>query len=316
MAIYRNLKKSLFILVLIILASYLYAYYSLEDFSDFDKSDASGYFTELTYGEVLYNWYGDRNGEVTVLIHGLTTPSIIWQKTIDSLVESGHRVLTYDLYGRGYSSRPRVTYDATFYNDQLRELLAALQVSEPVNVVGYSLGGGIAVSFASEYPQQVKRLALITPTGLIREPSFFNKIAQVPALGDWFAMTLLPFTASLTDAGGENEAGQSAEVRKHLQQQYRFRGTIRALLSTARNYPHSGLEDAYTIVANKEIPVLLLWGENDRKIPFALSQRVLEKIPYAEFHAIKNIGHSLIYDRAEEVNQYLVGFLQSNPQKK
>ena len=65
---------------------------------------------------------------IVVLIHGGTIPSFVWDKQVKPLTQAGFQVLRYDQFGRGYSDRPSVDYDRAFYQKQLGDLLAALDI--------------------------------------------------------------------------------------------------------------------------------------------------------------------------------------------
>ncbi|KAF2856672.1 alpha/beta-hydrolase [Plenodomus tracheiphilus IPT5] len=124
------------------------------------------------YGTIrVYEW-GPEEGEKILLIHGISTPSIALTDLGHKLVRKGHRVMLFDLFGRGYSSAPSpdsIRYDTSLY---IAQILLVLQSStlhwSPFTILGYSLGGAIAADFTSYFPNLVKGLVLIAPGGLIR----------------------------------------------------------------------------------------------------------------------------------------------------
>ena len=67
------------------------------------------------------------------------------------LLENGYKVLVYDHYGRGYSSRPKVKYTKSLYVDSLNELIESQKIDEKVNLVGYSMGGPIVAGFSEKF---------------------------------------------------------------------------------------------------------------------------------------------------------------------
>jgi len=73
--------------------------------------------------QVRYWLLGPEAGEKIILIHGLSIPSLIWKDVAPTLASRGYRVLLYDLYGRGYSDAPEITYDASLYATQLALLM-------------------------------------------------------------------------------------------------------------------------------------------------------------------------------------------------
>ena len=92
----------------------------------------------LPFGETQYYLDGPVDGPRVVLVHGMTPPAIVYKPLADALVKKGYRVLSYDLYGRGYSDAPDVKYNEALYVSQLSSLLLAVGWSR-VTLVGYSL---------------------------------------------------------------------------------------------------------------------------------------------------------------------------------
>ncbi|THH07929.1 hypothetical protein EW146_g9158 [Bondarzewia mesenterica] len=102
-----------------------------------------------------------------VLIHGLSVPAMIWRDVAPALASRGYRVLLYDLYGRGYSDAPQVTYDASLYATQLALLMQHVKWDKAF-IAGVSMGGGIAAAFNHHFPHLVDgKVALIASAGLI-----------------------------------------------------------------------------------------------------------------------------------------------------
>ena len=88
------------------------------------SGSAVGSFVKLSAGVTHYELRGDTEGDCVVLIHGNAAPYVSWDNTIEDLGAAGFRVLRYDLFGHGYSDRPRLDrYNRHFYNTQLAELL-------------------------------------------------------------------------------------------------------------------------------------------------------------------------------------------------
>jgi len=131
-------------------------------------------------------WIGPVRGPVAVLIHGLSTPSAVWQDVAQGLANAGYRVLAYDLYGRGFSDAPSGKQDAEFFVTQLDEILADQGLAEDLTLVGYSMGGAIATAFAATEPHRMKRVILLAPAGIETNESGFSRFCRTtPVLGDW-----------------------------------------------------------------------------------------------------------------------------------
>lgn len=110
-----------------------------------------------------------------LIVHGITTPCIAVGSIAHDLVEKGFRVMLFDLFGRGYSDSPDLPHDIRLYSTQILLALTSSPLAwtpDGFNLVGYSLGGGIAAEFAVHFPKLVKELVLLAPAGLIRSYHF------------------------------------------------------------------------------------------------------------------------------------------------
>ena len=109
---------------------------------DKERNNAPGNFVTLSRGVVHYRWFGAETGDLVICIHGLTTPSFVFEGLASHYANNGKRVLVYDHYGRGYSDRPKAKQDKVFFINQLNELLNKLEIKEQkFELVGYSMGG-------------------------------------------------------------------------------------------------------------------------------------------------------------------------------
>ncbi|KAK4449287.1 Alpha/Beta hydrolase protein [Podospora aff. communis PSN243] len=130
------------------------------------------------YGSIrVYEW-GPESGEKVLLIHGISTTVQTLSKVAHELVNiHGCRVMFFDLFGRGFSDGVGdLPHDARLYTTQCLLALASSTISwtgtSAFRLIGYSLGGGIAVHFAGTFPHLVSSLVLLAPAGLIRPEAF------------------------------------------------------------------------------------------------------------------------------------------------
>jgi pimeloyl-ACP methyl ester carboxylesterase len=101
-----------------------------------ERSRLPGKFVALSQGVTNYEIMGPASGPAVLLVPGISIPRGVFVRTLAPLAEAGYRVVAFDLYGRGFSDRPRVRYDAALFNRQIDDLLAALRIEGPVNLVG------------------------------------------------------------------------------------------------------------------------------------------------------------------------------------
>src|SRR5438094_6630437 len=107
------------------------------------------------------------DGPLIVLVHGITSSSEIWLGVIRRLADR-YTVVAPDLLGHGRSAKPRGDYSLGAYASGIRDLLEVLGHPR-ATIVGHSLGGGIAMQFAYQYPERCERLVLVSSGGLVRE---------------------------------------------------------------------------------------------------------------------------------------------------
>ncbi len=275
--------------------------------SDAVRHDLGSSFIRLSEGFTRYELTGPAGGRTVVLVHGLSTYSFTWDATVQPLVQRGYRVLRYDLYGRGFSDRPAAAYGKELFDGQLLELIDALDIKGPVDLIGSSLGGLVATTFAARRPEQVRTTTLIDPA------FFYLQRTPVPLaiplvggyVGRVFAIPFLARVQTRDFKYPEHHHGYDRLYRLQMQ----YKGYARAILSTIRNVPRWEAVADLRRVAESGIPLLLLWGIDDRTTPLSVSDRVREIIPGAEFHLIDDTAHMPHYERPDFVNPIMLDFL-------
>ena len=276
---------------------------------DAARQQANGQFIELSDGVVHYQLVGPPEGRIVALVHGLVTPSFIWDNNVLALTAAGFRVLRYDHFGRGFSDRPEVRYDRELFDRQLLELLQRLNIEQPVDLVGLSMGGAVAVTFTDRHPGRVGRLCLLAPAGVPTPEPWTIRVAKIPLLGE-LLMALVGDTA--VERGVKEafvEPRDLQDFERQFRQPLRYRGVHQALLSTLRHMDMNNMVDTYERIGEQGRATLLIWGRKDQVLPFSNSERVMAAIPYAEFHPIEGAGHNLNYENPELANPVLIEFL-------
>src|SRR3954451_2117125 len=140
---------------------------------------------ELHGHDVSYRRAG--NGPALLLLHGITDSSATWEGVAPSLAEH-FTLIAPDLLGHGESATPRGDYSLGAHASGVRDILTARGI-ERATVVGHSLGGGIAMQFAYQFPERTERLVLVSSGGLGREVHVVLRAAALP--GADFALPLL-----------------------------------------------------------------------------------------------------------------------------
>lgn len=273
------------------------------------RREIGGSFVALKDGVTHYELSGPKGGRAIVLVHGFSVPSFIYDPTFEFLVSSGFRVLRYDLIGRGYSDKPPARYDIHLFVNQLKDLLDALKISE-VDLVGLSMGAPVTAAFIESYPRYIRKHMLIDPCGAKRiELSRLLEAAKLPLVGELLiglfgSDSLLK---GIADDFFDPKLVEIFQTKYKIQMQYK--GFKRALLSTLRNRLLESFLDTYLKIGLLKIPTLIFWGENDKTTPFEDHKLLLQVLPHAEFHPIKNCSHIPHYEKTEIVNPIMLEFL-------
>jgi pimeloyl-ACP methyl ester carboxylesterase len=206
---------------------------------------------------------------VVVMVHGFSIACEIWKQQCDYLNAHGFTTLCFDNYGRGWSDSPAetVAYDESLYVGQIAELLFALNIHTPIDLLGVSMGGAIVNAFTATYPEKVNRLCYICPAGLpINAPPSMQGVVKLPfGIGPrLFKRFIKNMQAKGADAMWEDKHGDAYKgwglfaaqnVATHP-------GFVRALYRTVCEFPMSDQMKNYEINAqNKKLKILILWGE-------------------------------------------------------
>lgn len=269
---------------------------------DAARQDAPGDFVELSQGITHFRWIGPVRGPVAVCVHGLTTPSMVWDAVAKGLALMGFRVLVYDLYGRGYSDRAPGLQDQDFFIRQLEDLLASQGITEDVTLLGYSMGGAIVSAFAARHPERVLRVILLAPAGMGHDLGKLARFTRdTPILGDWLMLLRYPGAHM---KGTEAERVLPSEVEgivDYQQAELSKRGFVPAVLSSLRGILPRPLEKEHRAISREGIPVLAIWGRNDAVIPIRAMGQLTQWNRVARHEVIEGAGHGLTYTHAAAV---------------
>lgn len=259
-------------------------------------------------------------GGAIVLVHGIAGTSATWDAVVPALAR-GADVIAPDLPGHGDSDPPVGDYSTGAYACAVRDLLELLDV-DTATVVGHSLGGGIAMQFAYQFPERVERLVLVSSGGLGREVSPLVRSAALP--GSELVMPLLAsppargaarvLGAALRAAGRDpgtdlREVARSVGSLADGGARRAFVGTVRSLLD------HRGQRVSATdrLYLAEDVPTLVVWGARDRIIPVDHGRAAAEAIRGSRLEVFHAAGHFPHIDEPRRFADLVVGFVADTP---
>ena len=259
-------------------------------------------------------------GPNLVLLHTLRTQLDLFEKVVPEL--SKHfTVYALDYPGHGYSDIPEARYDAAFFTQAAEGFLDRLDLRD-VTLAGVSIGGAIALIIAARGNPRVTRVIAINPydyakgRGLARSSIFgwlVNYTALLPVVGETVMRLRTSFINGAVLGGGVADPNSiPPALAKEIGLVGNRPGHYRAFLNLLRNA--ETWETATKDYGRIEVPVLLVWGEQDwARPPEREHDRTL--IPNAQMTTLQHGGHFLSLDRPAELNQLIVRFAAEKPAK-
>jgi pimeloyl-ACP methyl ester carboxylesterase len=237
-------------------------------------------------------------GPLLLLVHGMAGSSETWKHVMPALAER-FTVLAPDLLGQGQSDKPRGDYSLGAQANMLRDLLDALG-HERATVIGQSLGGGVAMQFAHQFPERCERLVLVNSGGLGREVTFYLRMLTVPGFESVFPLFCTP---RLRDAGNRvaallGRAGvRSTPAREEVWRSYASLAdpaSRRAFFRSLRDVIDLGGQAVSALGRlhrAAELPTLIVWGARDPFIPVSHAFVAHDAIPGSRLEIFGGVGH-------------------------
>ncbi|WP_157631840.1 alpha/beta fold hydrolase [Catelliglobosispora koreensis] len=243
-------------------------------------------------------WTAAGAGEPLLLLHGLGGTRHTWRHLIDGLARD-YLVIAPDLAGHGESAAPNGDYSLGAQACAIRDLLDSLG-HERVSIVGHSLGGGVAMQFAYQFPQRTKQIVLIGSGGLGPELTFMLRAATLPGseavvaalahLPEYLIRRLVPLLARLPHMVSRQDALAVSEALfglRHAGRRNSFVRTARTVIS----WKGQMIDATRQLSVLRSTPLLAIWGSDDKTIPPHHHPAIADYVPGAHLAEIAGAGH-------------------------
>jgi pimeloyl-ACP methyl ester carboxylesterase len=237
------------------------------------------------------------SGPLLLLVHGMAGSCESWSPVIEPLART-HTVIAVDLPGHGNSQPGGGDYSLGSLAAGLRDLLFALG-HEHATFVGHSLGGGIAMQFAYQFPDATERLVLVASGGLGPEVSPVLRAAALPGADLFISATARPaqvvgsvLARGLAGLGLRPNADVAEVARGYASladgaRRAAFLATLRAVVGT----DGQRVDAADRLYLAEGLPVLIVWGERDPIIPVEHGHRAHRTIAGSDLEIFDGVGH-------------------------
>lgn len=251
------------------------------------------YEVKTSFGSTFIIESGSKENPPLILLHGSVSNSYTWYGDVASFSKT-HNVYAIDIIGEaGLSAPSRPGYEDGAYALWLNETINALRLSS-CSIVAMSLGGWMALSFATTYPDKVDNLILLCPGGLAHEKaSFLWKAIFFSLLGKWGQLQTLKLVG-----GGNISSSSLSRLGEDL-----------AFSSLTFKYfkPRTAKMPLFTdqSLCQLTMPILMLFGDSDQLIPANKSIKRLKQFArQPKIKLLPDTGH-LIVNQADRILKFL-----------
>ncbi|PYQ27111.1 MAG: alpha/beta hydrolase [Acidobacteria bacterium] len=245
----------------------------------------------------IHYWVGGE-GPPLVLVHGVAMRAEDWAPLLRTLAKT-HRVYAPDLLGYGDSDQPRGSdYSVATQSDIVRGFIDAMHLQQP-DVAGISMGGWIAMKFASEHPERVKRLVLLSSAGLAYESTLTESSFSATTIAEQRASFALQ-----SDLAPRLPDFILRDVIRHSKTKaWIVRASMRSMLTRA-DLPLDGK------LQRVHMPVLIVAGTKDRIVPFDVAKRLHRELPQSQLVPLTGCGHLGAFECRRETIRAVTAFLR------
>lgn len=259
------------------------------------------------------------SGPPLLLIHGIGDSSNTWLPLMPELIRR-HTVVVPDLLGHGRSDKPRADYSVAGYANAMRDLLSVLGIDR-ATVIGHSLGGGVAMQFAYQFPERCERLVLVGSGGVSREVHPFLRLVSAPGLAALLPLVRYRAVRAPVAAGLRALRTLDCDIGQDTDDLIRLLGafpdatalsafvrTLRAVVDY-RGQVITMLDRCYLTCG---MPVLLVWGARDAVIPVRHARLVHGAMPGSRLTIFPEAGHFPHHSDPERFLKVLYEFLETS----
>jgi 2-hydroxymuconate-semialdehyde hydrolase len=248
-------------------------------------------------------------GPAVVLLHGFPTSSFLWRAFVPALAMGGMRVVAIDFLGYGDSDKPKgAALDVRAQAGYVRELLTGLGIDR-FAVVGHDLGGAVAQLLCLD--GGVEAMVLIDTVAFDAWPIEGVRMLQ-EARPDQETPDFVRSVVDLTlDLGVAHAERVTEQVREAYAEPFAHPAGARAFFRAVRAIDGLGLAGREADLGSLEIPVLLLWGEEDPFLPVELAERLNEAMPTSSLALLPGCSHFLPEDAPETLVPLVYEYLRN-----
>jgi 2-hydroxy-6-oxonona-2,4-dienedioate hydrolase len=276
---------------------------------------SSSRFVDVPDGETRYRIHYNDCGTgpgVVVMLHGSGPGASGWanfQRNVEPVVAAGWRVLLIDCPGWSRSDSVVCTGSRSDLNARITKgVLDALGI-ERAHLIGNSMGGHSAVAFALACPERAGRLVLMGggtggPSQFMPMPTEGIKLIQALYRDPTIENLKRMMAAFVFDTSSLTEDLYRARLENMLARRDHLENFVRSIAANPRQFPDYGHR-----LGEVKARTLIVWGRDDRFVPFDIGLRLAWGLPDADLHLFSRCGHWAQWEHADKFNRLVVDFL-------
>jgi pimeloyl-ACP methyl ester carboxylesterase len=248
------------------------------------------------FGQTI-KYYDHGQGEPLLLVHGLGAEADVWAYCLEPLSQT-HRVIAPDLLGFGRSSKPLINYRIATFVEVLERFLQSLGVQR-CSLVGNSMGGWIAATFAIQFPERVNKLVLNDAIGIVAGSVETAIDLRPSSLENMRAIMEFMFCDRALATDGLAEAAYEFHLERN------DGPTIASVLENIR-LKLDRLDDQ---LDRLKAPTLLVWGDCDRISPLSVAENYHRLIEGSKLEIIPQCGHIPPLEKPGDLVRHILDFV-------
>lgn len=251
-----------------------------------------------------------REKETILFIHGLGGSLDNWNYNVSYFARSW-KAIALDLPGFGKSEKPIMPYSIAFFTKVIRSFMDKKGIRKAV-LVGNSMGGHIALSFALTYPSRTEKIVLVDPSGAWKKPGLLLTVIIGMFGSEWWFRHPAPwqirwFIRRIFYKQGTKPA-------RELERRYAAWALSQEFHLLAQAFYRAGVDVLYSTLRHRlpevRVPTLLVWGRQDRLVSVKLASYMHRRIPRSQLIVYDRCGHVPMMEKSREFNRDVEKFLQ------
>lgn len=253
------------------------------------------------------------SGAPVVLVHGVSASLHDWDELIPELTGNGYASHALDLLGHGDSPKPATrAYHIDWVFEHFLHWITSLRLTEPVILIGHSLGGYLALEYARRFSAWTRGLVLVNPFYTLSQlPFLLRRTYRHPSLSGLISMQvpewMFRLVVDVTSLGMGHSNGAVHSLPEHVRAQTALDYTRTA--AGVYNLPNT-MRDLTPHLPHISLPTLVVWGSRDQTLSPSSFPKLVEAMPRAEGRPVR-AGHVPHQSNAGEFNQIVMGFLRN-----